>query len=122
MKKILFSVLPVVLTSVVLDAQARYVPYVPKTAEASAGNAAADLADYDKNGDFYITADEVEAELREDAVDKAVDMYKKGISKQEVEKVILNMEDSIEQDAENIIDKLDTDGDELVEPQESHLE
>lgn len=122
MKKILFSVLPIVLTSVVLDAQARYVPYVPKTAEASAGNAAADLADYDKNGDLYITADEVEAELREDAVDKAVDMYKKGVSKQEVEKVILNMEDSIEQDAEKIIDKLDTDGDELVEPQESHLE
>lgn len=121
MKRILLSVLPVVLATVILDAQAGYVPYVPKGAETSEDSAAADLSDYDKNGDFYITADEVEAELREDAIDKAVEIYKKGGSQKDVEKVILDMEDSIEEDAEKIIDKLDTDDDELVEPQESHL-
>jgi hypothetical protein len=45
-------------------------------------------------------------------------MQKYGASKAEVEKVIMDMEDSIEEDAEVIVDILDKDGDELVEPEE----
>ena len=45
-------------------------------------------------------------------------MHQSGASKAEVEKVILDMEDSIEKDADVIVDLMDKDGDELVEPEE----
>lgn len=111
MKKLLISVLPAALALVVLDANAGYVPYVAP----AQGNSP---AEYDQNKDGYVTSDEVEVELREDAIDKAIAMQKKGRSQKAIDKVIMNMEDSIEVDAEKIIDKLDSDGDELVEPEE----
>lgn len=94
------------------DANARYMPYVLKAVQKITPY------EYDQNNDTYVTADEVEVELREDAVNLAIKMFREGASKQEVEDVILDMEDSIEQDAEVIVDILDTDGDELVEPEE----
>jgi len=111
MKKILIGLLPAFLAFTVFDASAAYVPYKGKSQKPS-------VQEYDQNKDGYITADEVEVELREDAIDKAIKMQRKGKSQKAIDKVIMNMEDSIEQDAEKIIDKLDTDGDELVEPEE----
>lgn len=112
MKKILMSVLPAVLALAAFDASARYVPYEAQTVQEVTP------AEYDQNGDSYITADEVEVELREDAVNKAIEMQKKGMSQEAINRVIMNMEDSIEEDAEIIINVLDADGDELVEPEE----
>lgn len=100
------GLIPGLLALAVFDANAGYVPYVNSSTE------------YDQNKDGYITADEVEVELREDAIDKAIKMQKKGKSQKAIDKVIMNMEDSIEQDAERIIDKMDKDGDKLVEPEE----
>ena len=74
--------------------------------------------EYYQNEGSYITSDEVEVELREDAIDKAIEMHKKGMSKKAIDQVIMDMEDSIEEDAEVIINILDKDGDELVEPEE----
>jgi len=112
MRKILLGVLPAFLALAVFDANARYVPYVAPTDVVSQSGG------YDQNGDNYITADEVEEELREDAIDKVIAMQKKGASQKAVDKVIKNMERTVERDAEKIIDILDTDGDELVEPNE----
>ncbi len=112
MNKILIKIIPAVLALVVLDANARYLPYQYRAVQKITPS------EYDQNGDSYITADEVEVELREDAIDKAIAMQKQGKSKQDIARVIMNMENSIESDAEAIIDILDTDGDELVEPEE----
>ncbi|TXL16115.1 hypothetical protein BMR05_00930 [Methylococcaceae bacterium HT4] len=111
MNKILIGVLPAFLALTVFDASAAYVPYKGQSQKAS-------VHGYDQNKDGYITADEVEVELREDAIEKAIKMQQKGKSQKAIDRVIMNMEDSIEQDAEKIIDKLDKDGDELVEPEE----
>ena len=105
------GVLPAFLALAVFDASAAYVPYKAQSQKAS-------VNEYDQNKDGYITADEVEVELREDAIEKAIKMQQKGKSQKAIDRVIMNMEDSIEQDAERIIDKLDKDGDELVEPEE----
>ncbi len=112
MKKILIGVLPAFLALVAFDASALYVPYKYKTVQPLTPD------QYDKNGDSYITADEVEVELREDAIDKAISMQTRGMSQEAIDQVIMNMEDSIEEDAETIINALDKDGDELVEPEE----
>jgi hypothetical protein len=112
MKKILITTLPVIMYLLAFDASARYLPYTLKAVQKVTPY------EYDQNNDSYVTADEVEVELREDAVNLAIKMFKEGASKQEVAKVILDMEDSIEEDAEVIVDILDTDGDELVEPEE----
>ncbi|MBE0472350.1 MAG: hypothetical protein IBX55_22930 [Methyloprofundus sp.] len=112
MRKILLGVLPAFLALAVFDASAGYVPYVPPA------SAATQSGGYDQNGDGFITADEVEEELREDAIDKVIAMQKKGMSQKEIDRVIIDMERTVEQDAEKIIDILDTDGDELVEPEE----
>ena len=112
MKKTLMGRLPAFLVLVVFDANARYVPYDSQAAQKQA------IAEYDQNNDSYITADEVEVELREDAIDEAIKMQKKGVSQESINQVIMDMEDSIEEDAEKIIDALDKDGDELVEPEE----
>jgi len=106
------KLIPAVLALVVFDANARYLPYQHRAVQKITP------AQYDQNGDSYITADEVEVELREDAIDKVIAMQKQGKSKQEIARVIRDMEDSIEFDAETIINILDTDGDELVEPEE----
>ncbi len=112
MKKILMAVLPALLALAAFDASAEYIPYKYKTVQPLTPD------EYDQNGDAYITADEVEVELREDAIDKAISMQKKGMSQEAIDQVIMNMEDSIEEDAEVIINALDKDGDELVEPEE----
>jgi len=112
MNKMLMKIIPAVLALVVFDANARYLPYQHRAVQKITP------AQYDQNGDSYITADEVEVELREDAIDKVIAMQKQGKSKQEIARVIRDMEDSIEFDAETIINILDTDGDELVEPEE----
>ena len=111
MKKIIIGLLPAVLALAVFDAKAGYIPYKGQSQASSP-------AEYDQNKDGYITSDEVEVELREDAIDKVIQMQKQGKSQKAIDQVIMNMEDSIEQDAEKIIDKMDTDGDELVEPEE----
>ena len=112
MKKILMGMVPAVLAIVVFDANARYVPYAEQAVQKITPS------QYDQNKDSYITADEVEVELREDAINKAIKMQKKGMSQEAINQVIINMEDSIEVDAEVIINVLDKDGDELVEPNE----
>ncbi|NOR79821.1 MAG: hypothetical protein GQ529_03155 [Methyloprofundus sp.] len=112
MKKILMGMMPAVLALVVFDANARYVPYEEQAVQKITP------AQYDQNKDSYITADEVEVELREDAINKAIKMQKQGKSQEAIDRVIMNMEDSIEEDAETIINILDKDGDELVEPNE----
>ena len=114
MKKIIIGLLPALLALTVFDASAEYAGYIPYSGKSKASLA----AEYDQNKDGYITADEVEVELREDAIEKAIKMQARGKSQKAVDQVIMNMEDSIEQDAEKIIDKMDTDGDELVEPEE----
>lgn len=111
MKKIITGLLPALLVLAVADANAAYIPYQGQSQASSS-------AEYDQNKDGYVTSDEVEVELREDAIDKAIKMQKQGKSQKAIDQVIMNMEDSIEQDAEKIIDKMDTDGDELVEPEE----
>ena len=113
MKKTLTILLPTFLVLSTINAHARYVPYVEKSAQKNTS------ARYDQNKDSYITADEVEFELREDAINKAIKMQKQGLPEADIDKVIMEMEDSIEEDAEAIIDVLDKDGDELVEPEES---
>ena len=112
MKKTLMGVLPAFLAILVFDANAGYVPYESQAVQKVTP------AEYDQNNDSYITADEVEVELREDAIDKAIRMQKKGASQEAIDRVIIDMEDSIEEDAEVIINILDKDGDELVEPNE----
>ena len=112
MKKTLTILSTTFLTLSVINAHARYIPYVEKSAQKSS------VDEYDQNKDSYITADEVEVELREDAINKVIKMQKQGLSKADTDKVIMQMEDSIEEDAEAIIDVLDKDGDELVEPEE----
>ena len=114
MKKIIMGLLPAMLALAVTDASAGYDGYIPYQAPSQASSA----AEYDQNKDGYITSDEVEVELREDAIEKAIKMQQRGKSQKAIDKVIMNMEDSIEQDAEKIIDKMDTDHDELVEPEE----
>ena len=112
MKKTLMGILPAFLVLVVFDANAEYVPYDRQAVQKITPS------QYDQNNDSYITADEVEVELREDAIDKAIKMQKKGVSQEAINRVIMDMEDSIEEDAEIIINALDKDGDELVEPNE----
>ncbi|MBT4146570.1 MAG: hypothetical protein HOE45_06790 [Gammaproteobacteria bacterium] len=114
MKKIIMGLLPAVLALTVFDANAGYSGYVPYTGTTKASA----VDEYDQNKDGYITSDEVKVELREDAIAKAIKMQRQGKSQKAIDQVIMNMEDSVEQDAEKIIDKLDTDGDELVEPEE----
>jgi len=113
MKKIIMGVLPAFLALTALDATAAYVPYEEQAVQKITP------AQYDQNGDLYITVDEVEVELRSDAIDRAIDMQEQGRSQADIDRVIMNMEDSIEEDAETIINILDTDGDELVEPEEA---
>lgn len=113
MKKAITTIVPMLLALTAIEANAKYIPYKEKAVQKITP------AQYDQNKDSYITADEVEVELREDAVNKAIIMQKSGAPKAEVEKVIMDMEDSIEEDAEVIVDILDKDGDELVEPEET---
>ena len=112
MRKTLAIVLPTLLALTAIDAIARVVLYKEQAVQKITPD------QYDQNNDSYITADEVEIELREDAIEKAIMMQKQGKSKAEIAKVIMEMEDSIEADAEVIIDIMDKDGDELVEPEE----
>ncbi len=112
MKKPLLSIVPAILALTAVDANAKYIPYKEQAVQKITPS------QYDQNKDSYITAAEVEVELREDAVNKAIMMHQSGASKAEAEQVILDMEDSIEKDADVIIDLMDKDGDELVEPEE----
>lgn len=112
MRKSLLTIVPAILALTAIDASAKYIPYEKQAVQKITPE------QYDQNKDSYITADEVEFELREDAVNKAIIMHQSGASKAEVEKVILDMEDSIEKDADVIVDLMDKDGDELVEPEE----
>ena len=112
MKKIIMSVLPAFLALTAINAEAAYIPYEDKAVQTVTP------AQYDQNSDGYVTADEVEVELREDAINKAIKMQAQGKSQAAIDRVIMNMEDSVEVDAETIIDVLDADGDELVEPEE----
>ena len=112
MRKIFLCLVPAVLAVASLEANARYIPYKEQAVQKITPE------QYDQNKDSYITEDEVEVELREDAINKAINMQKHGASQAKVDQVIEDMEDSIEKDAEVIINILDKDHDELVEPEE----
>ena len=103
---------PSLLALAVFNVNAGVVPYQEPTPQEKA------VVRFDKNADSYVTEGEVEAELREEAIIKSVDLQKKHYSKSESDAIIQNMEHSLKQSADKIIHSLDTDGDELVEPGE----
>lgn len=75
-----------------------------------------DLLDTNKDG--YITAGEVVIEITEDLVETIKEMRKLGVSEQAINKTIANELNTAEKEAAAIIKKMDTDEDNLVEPEE----
>ncbi len=73
---------------------------------------------YDVNKDGYITAGEVELEIKEDLVDTVDELRKHHVSEKATNATIIKELNSAHQESEAIINKMDTDGDELVEPDE----
>ncbi len=112
MKKILLAVIPMAVALTAFDATAAYIPYVPKTVQPLTPS------QYDQNHDGYISNAEVEVELREDAIVRAITMQKSGASEKAVDAVIMDMEDSLSKDANDILKAMDKDRDGLVEPSE----
>lgn len=115
MKKHLITIITPALFVLVTNIHAGIVPYkvlrVQETKPATS-------SEYDQNADSFVTADEVEAELREKAVNQAIDMQKSGKSQADINNVVSKMEGSVEKAADAIVNTLDKDGDELVEPEE----
>jgi Ca2+-binding EF-hand superfamily protein len=72
----------------------------------------------DTNYDGYITAGEVVIEIKEDLIETIAEMRKLGVSEENINKTIANELEMAEKEAEAIIKKMDTDGDNLVEPEE----
>lgn len=73
---------------------------------------------YDVNKDGYITAGEVALEMKEDLIDTVNELNKHGVSESATNKTIIKELNSIAKESELIIKKMDTDGDNLVEPEE----
>ena len=73
---------------------------------------------FDVNKDGYITAGEVAIEIKEDLVQTIKEMRKQGVSEENINKTIAKELNTAEKEAEAIIKKMDTDGDNLVEPSE----
>jgi Ca2+-binding EF-hand superfamily protein len=72
----------------------------------------------DVNRDGYITEGEVVLEIKEDLVQTINEMRKAGVSEQNINKTIANELNTAEKEAAALIKKMDTDGDNLVEPSE----
>lgn len=73
---------------------------------------------FDVNKDGYITAGEVVLEIKEDLVQTINEMRKQGVSEKNINKTIAKELRTAEKEAELLIKKMDTDGDNLVEPLE----
>ncbi|NOQ36459.1 MAG: hypothetical protein GQ569_11305 [Methylococcaceae bacterium] len=73
---------------------------------------------YDVNKDGYITAGEVALEMKEDLVDTVNELNKHGVSEEAATKTITKELNSIAKESALIIKKMDSDGDNLVEPEE----
>lgn len=72
----------------------------------------------DTNKDGYITSGEVVIEITEDLVETIKLMRKEGVSEADINKTIAQELNTAEKEAAALIKKLDTDGDNLVEPSE----
>jgi Ca2+-binding EF-hand superfamily protein len=73
---------------------------------------------FDVNKDGYITAGEIVLEIKEDLIQTINEMRKQGVSEKNINKTIANELKTAEKEAEALIKKMDTDGDNLVEPNE----
>ena len=72
----------------------------------------------DVNRDGYITAGEVVLEIKEDLVQTINEMRKAGVSEKDINKTIAKELNTADKEAAALIRKMDTDGDNLVEPSE----
>jgi len=72
----------------------------------------------DVNRDGYITAGEVVLEIKEDLVQTINEMRKAGVSEKNINKTIAIELNTADKEAAALIRKMDTDGDNLVEPSE----
>jgi Ca2+-binding EF-hand superfamily protein len=73
---------------------------------------------FDVNKDGYITAGEVILEIKEDLVQTINEMRKQGVSETDINKTIEAELNTAKAEAEAIIKSMDTDHDNLVEPEE----
>lgn len=73
---------------------------------------------FDVNKDGYVTAGEVVLEIKEDLVQTINEMRKQGVSESDINKTIENELNTAKAEAEAIIKSMDTDKDNLVEPEE----
>ena len=73
---------------------------------------------FDVNKDGYITAGEIVIEIKEDLVQTINEMRKQGVSEANINKTIAKELRTAEKEAALLIKKMDTDGDNLVEPLE----
>lgn len=72
----------------------------------------------DTNRDGYVTSGEIVIEIKEDLVESIAEMRKQGISEQDINKTIAIELGTAEKEAADLIRKMDSDGDNLVEPEE----
>ncbi len=72
----------------------------------------------DRNKDGYITADEVQNELTEELIETVEEMKKHGVSENAINRTVAKELVEAEKQAENLVWKMDSDGDNLVEPHE----
>ena len=72
----------------------------------------------DVNRDGYITAGEIVLEIKEDLVQTINEMRKAGVSEADINKTIAKELNTADKEAAALIKKMDTDGDQLVEPDE----
>ncbi len=72
----------------------------------------------DTNRDGYITSGEIVIEITEDLVETIREMRKQGVSEQDINKTIASELGTAEREATALIKKMDSDGDNLVEPEE----
>ncbi|MCK5829071.1 MAG: EF-hand domain-containing protein [Methylococcales bacterium] len=73
---------------------------------------------FDVNKDGYITSGEIVLEIKEDLIQTINEMRKQGVSEKNINKTIANELKTAEKEAEALIQKMDADGDNLVEPNE----
>ncbi|KAF3977061.1 MAG: hypothetical protein HFP77_09290 [Methylococcales symbiont of Iophon sp. n. MRB-2018] len=72
----------------------------------------------DTNRDGYITAGEIVIEITEDLIETIKEMRKQGVSEADINKTIAKELSTAEKEAEAMISKMDSDNDNLVEPEE----
>lgn len=72
----------------------------------------------DVNKDGYITAGEVALEMKEDLIDTVKQLQELGVSETDANKTITKELNAIDKESELIVKKMDSDGDNLVEPEE----